>query len=96
EDYCAYAEAMDTPVERRYQQVHVGHCSFLPDGERRFVTPAAISLTTLTGTAEEISSKVRELERAGVTQIMLIPPVPLAGKILRDFASEVFPLLDRG
>ncbi|MFQ5382440.1 MAG: LLM class flavin-dependent oxidoreductase, partial [Dehalococcoidia bacterium] len=34
EDYCAYVEAMDTPAERRYQQVHVGHCSFLPDGER--------------------------------------------------------------
>ncbi len=96
EDYCDYVEEMDTPAERRYQQVHVGHCTFLPDEERRFVTPAAIALTTLTGTGEEISSQVRALELAGVTQIMLIPPVPFAERVLRDFAAGVFPLLDRG
>ena len=96
ERYCDYVEGMATPAARRYQEVHLGHCSFLPDAERRFVTPQAIQSYNLAGTPEQIVEQVHALEHAGLTRMLLLPPVPEARKVLTDFAQQVMPLLRRG
>lgn len=91
--YCDYVDAMETPAESRYQQVHLGHCSFLLEEERRFVTPQAIKANNIAGTPQEIVEQIRALERAGLTQMLLLPPVPEARKVITDFAEQVLPLL---
>ena len=42
EAYRGWVDEMPTPPERRFQQIHDGHCTFLVPEERRFVTPATI------------------------------------------------------
>ncbi|MGD9893494.1 MAG: LLM class flavin-dependent oxidoreductase [Dehalococcoidia bacterium] len=93
EAYCDFVDAMETPPERRYQQIHLGHCSFLVEEEARFVTPNGIRAAGLAGTPEEIVAHLRELEAAGLTQVLLLPPTEHAPKVLTDFATRVFPLL---
>jgi alkanesulfonate monooxygenase SsuD/methylene tetrahydromethanopterin reductase-like flavin-dependent oxidoreductase (luciferase family) len=93
EAYCDFVDAMETPPERRYQQIHLGHCSFLVDEEARFVTPNGIRAAGLAGTPREIVAQIRGLEAAGLTQILLLPPTAHASKVLTDFATRVFPLL---
>ena len=91
QEYVDYVDAMPEAV--RHQGVHMGHCSFLVEDERRFVTPAAIRSSTLAGTPAQIAEQIRELERAGLTRILLIPPVPQQRKVIKDFAEKVMPLL---
>lgn len=93
QEYCDYVEAMPVPAVSRYQAVHMGHCSFTLDEERRFVTPKAIQASNLWGTPEQIVTQIHELERAGLTRLLLLPPVPEQRKVLTDFAEKVLPLL---
>ena len=89
EEYCEYVAKMETPPEKRYLQIHEGHCSFLVPEERRFVTPAAIRTWVLAGTPDEIIHQLREAERAGLREITLLPPMDLAREIFRDVAKHV-------
>lgn len=90
ESYRAYVEAMETPPEKRYQQVHEGHCTYLVPAERRFVTPATIRASGgLVGTPDEILAMLREREAAGLREVTLLPPRAEARKVLRDFAEQV-------
>jgi hypothetical protein len=54
EEYCSYVEKMATPKDKRYQQIHNGHCTFLMPEERRFMTPEAIKGWCLVGEPDEI------------------------------------------
>src|SRR5262245_41650246 len=45
DEYLAFTEKMATPKEKRFQQVHLGHCAFLPVEERRFITEDLIRAT---------------------------------------------------
>lgn len=89
EQYCAHVKAMQTPEEKRYLQIHNGHCTFLMPDERRFVTPEAIQGTTLVGEPEEIIAQVRQAERAGLREVTLLPPREYSRKVFRDFATQV-------
>jgi alkanesulfonate monooxygenase SsuD/methylene tetrahydromethanopterin reductase-like flavin-dependent oxidoreductase (luciferase family) len=93
--YLDFVEAMETPEHRRYQQVHLGHCSYLVPEERQFVTPELVQSGTLTGTPEQIVERVRAAEAAGLTQIMLMSDEKYAVRVIRAFADKVFPLLER-
>ncbi|MEO8538263.1 MAG: LLM class flavin-dependent oxidoreductase [bacterium] len=93
QDYCDYVDTMPTPPESRYLGVHMGHCSFTLEEERQFVTPRGIQSSNLWGTPQQIVAQVQELERAGLTRILLLPPVPEQRKVLIDFAEKVLPLL---
>jgi alkanesulfonate monooxygenase SsuD/methylene tetrahydromethanopterin reductase-like flavin-dependent oxidoreductase (luciferase family) len=84
---------METPPERRYQQVHLGHCSYLVPEEKQFVVPELIQAGSLVGTPEEIAARLREAEAAGLTQVMLMADERYAARVLRDFAEKVFPLV---
>ena len=92
--YLDFVDAMETPADRRYQQVHLGHCSYLVPEERQFVTPELIEAGCLAGTPEQIVQRIREAEAGGLTQIMLMSDENYAVRVIRDFAEKVFPLLE--
>lgn len=90
EEYLAFTERMETPADRRYQQVHLGHCAFVPPEERRFVTEDLIRSTGgLIGTPDEIIAMLREREAMGLSEITLLPAMAEARRNLKDFADQV-------
>jgi alkanesulfonate monooxygenase SsuD/methylene tetrahydromethanopterin reductase-like flavin-dependent oxidoreductase (luciferase family) len=90
DEYLAFTEKMETPLARRFQQVHYGHCAFLPPEERRFITEDLIRATGgLVGTPDEIVAMLREREEMGLSEITLLPAMDRARENLRDFATQV-------
>ena len=89
EEYCAYVDRMETPPEKRFQQIHTGHCTFLVPAERRFVTKAGIQGVCFVGTPDEIIDRLRTAERAGLREVTLLPPMAYARKVYKDFAEKV-------
>ncbi len=90
EEYLAFTEKMETPLARRYQQVHLGHCAFVPPEERRFITEDLIRATGgLVGTPDEIVAMLREREEMGLGEITLLPAMAHARANLEDFATQV-------
>jgi len=90
DEYLAFTEKMETPLDRRYQQVHFGHCAFLPPEERRFITEDLIRATGgLVGTPEEIIASLREREAMGLDEVTLLPAMAEARSTLKDFAKQV-------
>jgi hypothetical protein len=90
ENYLAFTKRMETPLDKRYQQVHLGHCAFLPPEERRFITEDLIRATGgLVGTPDEIIAMLREREAMGLNEITLLPAMAEARRNLRDFAEAV-------
>jgi alkanesulfonate monooxygenase SsuD/methylene tetrahydromethanopterin reductase-like flavin-dependent oxidoreductase (luciferase family) len=89
EDYKKYVET-DMPADRRHQIVHTGHCAFLPESERRFMTPELIRATGgFVGEPDEIIERVRELEAIGMTELILLPPIKVARDNFKDFADQI-------
>jgi alkanesulfonate monooxygenase SsuD/methylene tetrahydromethanopterin reductase-like flavin-dependent oxidoreductase (luciferase family) len=90
DEYLAFTQKMETPLERRYQQIHLGHCAFLPPEERRFITEDLIRSTGgLVGTPDEIIAMLREREAMGLDEITLLPAMTEARRNLDDFARQV-------
>lgn len=90
EEYLAFTEKMELPLEKRYQQIHLGHCAWTVPEERRFVTENLIRSTGgLVGTPDEIIDMVREREAMGLKEIALLPAMPTARENLGDFAKHV-------
>jgi alkanesulfonate monooxygenase SsuD/methylene tetrahydromethanopterin reductase-like flavin-dependent oxidoreductase (luciferase family) len=89
EEYCAYVDKMATPAEKRYLQIHNGHCTFLVPEERRFVTPRAIQGTCLVGEPEGIIDQLRRAESAGLAEVSLLPPMAYSRRVFKDFAEQV-------
>ena len=90
EEYLAFTEKMETPPARRYQQIHLGHCAFLPPEERRFITEDLIRSTGgLVGTPDEIIAMLREREAMGLDEVTLLPAMAGARGNLKTFAEQV-------
>ena len=90
DEYLAFTEKMETPPAKRYQQIHFGHCAFLPPEERRFITEDLIRATGgLVGTPDEIIAMLREREAMGLNEITLLPAMDAARRNLKDFAEQV-------
>jgi alkanesulfonate monooxygenase SsuD/methylene tetrahydromethanopterin reductase-like flavin-dependent oxidoreductase (luciferase family) len=89
EEYCAYVEKMETPPEKRYLQIHNGHCTFLMPEERRFVTPRAIQGTCIVGDPDDIISQLHQAEKTGIKEVALLPPIDYARQVLKDFSQQV-------
>jgi alkanesulfonate monooxygenase SsuD/methylene tetrahydromethanopterin reductase-like flavin-dependent oxidoreductase (luciferase family) len=90
DEYLAFTEKMELPLAKRYQQVHLGHCAFLPPEERRFITEDLIRSTGgLVGTPDEIIAMLREREAMGLDEITLLPAMETARRNLGDFAEKV-------
>ena len=80
---------MKTPLDRRFQEMHLGHLVFVRPGEEAFITPELIKISTLTGSAAEIIDRVHELEEAGVSNIALNVCGTDAREMIREFGNEV-------
>ena len=89
DEYCASVEKMETPREKRYLQIHNGHCTFLVPEERRFVTPETIRGTCLVGEPDEIIDSIRTSEKAGLKEVTLLPSMDRARDVYKDFAEHV-------
>jgi alkanesulfonate monooxygenase SsuD/methylene tetrahydromethanopterin reductase-like flavin-dependent oxidoreductase (luciferase family) len=90
EQYKKHVASMRTPPEKRYQEIHEGHCTYLVPEERRFVTANTIRAAGgLVGEPDELVARLRELERAGLREVTLLPPLAQARKCLRDFSEQV-------
>ena len=79
----------EAPPEVRHQRLHGSHYSFLDPKEARFLTADLIRGSTLSGTPDELVEQVRELERQGLQQIMLYPPLNRQYRVIEDFAAKV-------
>jgi alkanesulfonate monooxygenase SsuD/methylene tetrahydromethanopterin reductase-like flavin-dependent oxidoreductase (luciferase family) len=90
EQYLKWVESMPTPVAKRYQQIHEGHCTYLVPEERRFITPNTIGASGgLVGEPDQILERLRALERAGLQEVTLLPPMAQARGIHKDFAEQI-------
>ena len=88
--YRAFVDAMETPADRRFQQIHDGHCTFVVPEERQFITPELIRMSGgLVGEPDEIIAMLREREQAGLQEVTLLPPTAHARECFREFSEQV-------
>jgi alkanesulfonate monooxygenase SsuD/methylene tetrahydromethanopterin reductase-like flavin-dependent oxidoreductase (luciferase family) len=90
-EYTAMLAAV--PDDRLHLRIHEGHNCWVVPEEERFVTADLIDATCLVGTAAELAGRLRDLECAGLSQVMLLPPLASKESVLRDVAEQVMPLL---
>ncbi|MBT3331266.1 MAG: LLM class flavin-dependent oxidoreductase [Rhodospirillaceae bacterium] len=89
EDYKRYVET-EMPEDRRHQILHTGHCAYLPEAERRFVTPEMIKASGgLVGEPDEILSRMKALEAAGLREVVLMPPIHVARSNFQEFSEQI-------
>ena len=79
----------ETPESHRHLRIHAGHCTYLLPEEAKFVTPDLIKGTCLVGTPEEIIEQIRQLEAAGLQQIMILPSLATQYGVIEQFARQV-------
>ncbi|HJN49228.1 MAG: LLM class flavin-dependent oxidoreductase [Pseudomonadales bacterium] len=90
ENYLDYVDSMQTPPDARYQAVHDGHCTYLMPEERRFMTSEVIAASNgLVGEPDAIIEQLRTLEKGGLKEVALLPPMASARKCFQDFAKHV-------
>lgn len=89
-EYLEHVQKMETPEDRRYLEIHEGHCTFQVPSERRFVTPNVIRAARgYVGEPDEIIEMLRERERAGLHEITILPPIHCARQVYQDFADQI-------
>lgn len=77
------------PAEARHQRLHASHFSFLDPQEARFISPDLIRASCLAGTAGELVEQLKELERQGLKQVSLYPPLNRQYRVIEDFSEQV-------
>jgi 5,10-methylenetetrahydromethanopterin reductase len=91
DDHVEYIE--DAPEERRHQRIHLGHNCWVEPDEERFVTASLIKRSCLVGTAEQLIARVRDLDAAGLDQLVLLPPLDAKERVIADVAAKVMPFV---
>jgi 5,10-methylenetetrahydromethanopterin reductase len=74
------------PEILRHFYVHEDHLVRLSDRERPFINPA-LGAATFTGTREQLSTRMQELEAAGTTELMYAPTGDDVERELRSMAE---------
>jgi 5,10-methylenetetrahydromethanopterin reductase len=91
-EYVAMIEAV--PEDRRHMRIHAGHNCWVEPEEEQFLTPELLDRTCMIGTADQLVQRLHDLEAAGLSQVMLLPPTAPKEKILRDVGTKVIPQLN--
>lgn len=76
---------MSTPMEKRFQEIHLGHLIFLKPEEKRFLSEELIRTTTYVASGAEIIEKLKAMEQAGVTSVVF----RVTGTDGRELISEI-------
>ena len=86
----AYLQWLDeaSPAQR-HQRLHGSHYSFVDPAEARFITADLIRASCLMGSPDELVEQIQALERDGLRQIMLYPPLNRQYRVIEDFADRV-------
>lgn len=92
DDYVAMLDRVDPA--RLHQRIHQGHNCWVVDEEWPFVTAELIDASCMVGTAEALAQRLNELGAAGLSQVMILPPLAARDQTLRDVAEHVLPMLD--
>ena len=95
EEYNDHVKQFDLPEDKWHQRIHDGHCSYVPKGEHRFVTPKMIEGTSIVGSPSEIAEKLKAAEKNGLKEVSLLPPLKHIREIANDFANEIIPLCQK-
>jgi 5,10-methylenetetrahydromethanopterin reductase len=90
----AYTKLLEEfPAERRHQRIHAGHnCWVIPE-EECFLTEELLRATCMIGTRDELLQRLRDLEAAGLNQVMVLPGFDARRDVLATIASELLPEL---
>jgi 5,10-methylenetetrahydromethanopterin reductase len=84
----ARAAERDSPADRRYLDVHESHMVALKPGEEGFLTDALVSMT-LTGHADEVRERIRQLAAAGVDNLAVQAIPGQARELIAEMGREV-------
>jgi 5,10-methylenetetrahydromethanopterin reductase len=87
--YEKYVSEMKTPAAERYLELHIGHCTYVAPDEQKYVTPDTIAATTMIGPREEIVERLRALERAGLSQVFINPPMDAFNDCIDEISRDV-------
>ena len=80
----------------RHRHIHRGHLSHLQPGEELVLTDEIVRMTTLTGGAEEIATRLAALAQAGLRNLSLWAPPPLTREAVVEVRDRIMPLLAGG
>ena len=70
-----------------------GYMTSLKDEQRPLVTKEVLAATTLAGSVDQCVAKLRRLEEAGITHVVLSPLPQHVGSVIEGFGSHVLPAL---
>ncbi len=87
EEYTAMIER--TPEHTRHIRIHDGHCTYLHPDEVKLITENLIRSTCVVGRPEECVEQLREMEQAGVDQIVVLPAMGHQQAYAERLAREV-------
>ncbi len=91
DDYVEMLDQVD-PV-RLHQRIHLGHNCWVEPEEERFVTRDLIEATCMVGTAQQLADELGDMASAGLSQVMLLPPLHVRDDVLREVSELVMPQL---
>ncbi len=90
DQYLAYLNGLGLPRDALHRHVHKGHCTYMVPEERGFVTPEMIrAVTKLVCPPDEFIAQVRQLQAAGMTELILLCPTAASREVYGDIAREV-------
>ena len=89
EDYTRLLESY--PEERRHQRIHAGHNCWVLEEEEQFLTPEVLTSSSMIGTAAELIERIRAMDEAGLSQIMILPNFDTRFDVLERVAKDVMP-----
>lgn len=75
------------PEHLRHLTLHDGHMVRVNDRERDLVTPDMIATWTFTGSLHDLSQRTAQMEREGMTELVVQPAGPDIDRELRAFAG---------
>src|SRR5581483_3825793 len=64
-------------------------CTFIAPEERRFVTAETIRATTIVGEREAVIDQLRALDKAGLNQVFLNPPMDGFNECIDEISREL-------
>lgn len=85
--------ADDGDPTTRHLRSYKGYMTALKDEQRPLVTKEVLAATTIAGSVDQCVAKLRRLEEAGITHVVLSPLPQHVGSVIDGFGSHVLPTL---